>query len=250
MPCRINRQALWATRIYLEMGCHAASCFVTLTYQRFEVPWELEAVDLRQFLKRLRARLGIPLRYYAAAEYGGQRGRPHFHLALFGCSMIQHAEITACWPYGFVHVGELNIRSAKYVAKYITKKWIGDPVDPRTGRRTEFSRMSLKPGIGAAAMEATVASLLQSGGARAVAESGDVPWSVRVEGKRRPMGKYLRSRMRESIGWDSGAPPDAQRAIALREQSIPLKEKADRRIASALQAEKILELEESKRRLK
>lgn len=249
MPCRINRQALWGARIYLESGCHAASCFVTLTYARFEVPWELEPDDLQEFLKRLRKVSGLKLRYYAAGEYGTRTGRPHLHVALFGLSMIQHELITRCWPFGSVHVGELNTKTAKYVAKYITKKWIGDSVDPRNGLRAEFSRMSLRPGIGAAAMEATVASLLSDGGSRALASSVDVPRSVRIEGRRRPLGKYLRSRLREGVGWDSGATPDAQRAAALREQNVPLKEQEALRRASAEKARSVFDIAESKRRL-
>lgn len=249
MPCRLNRQRLWAARIVLEAGAHAESSFVTLTYQRFDVPWQLEPDDLRDFLKRLRSRSGKKFRYYAAAEYGSRSLRPHFHLALFGFSMMWRDQIARCWPFGFVHAGMLTAQSATYIAKYVTKKWIGDDLDPRIGKRAEFSRMSLNPGIGALAMEATVAGLVERGGAHALVEAGDVPGQVRIEGRRAPLGRYLRLRLREGVGWDPGAPPDAQRAVQLEVQAEGVKAREVKRANSAAKAAALFEIAESKRRL-
>lgn len=252
MPCRVNRQRLWSTRIYLEGLAHAASCFCTLTYRRFDVPWNLESRELQLFLKRLRTNSGVKFRFYAAGEYGDRTGRPHFHVMLFGFPMTAISVIAACWPYGFVHVGEFNLKTARYISKYVTKRWIGDERDPRfLDRVPEFSRMSRRPhGIGAEAMEATIEALVEAGGARGLAGAGDVPGQVRVEGRRHPMGRYLRKRLREGVGWDGGAPPEVRRAVSLVDQNKSFAEKAARRKISADRAAKLVELSDSKRRLK
>ena len=63
------------------------------------------------------------------------------------------------WPYGFTSIGDVNFQSAAYVARYIMKKVNGqlqeshyEFVNPDTGeiskRKPEFTKMSLKPGIG------------------------------------------------------------------------------------------------------
>lgn len=251
MPCRVNRQRLWATRIMLEAGCHATSAFLTLTYSEDTCPKELEPGDLTIFLRELRRAVAPrKLRYYAAGEYGSKTGRPHFHIAVFGLSPLERSEVEAAWGKGFVHIGLLTPQSSRYLAKYITKKWIGDSKDPRHGdRRTEFSRMSLKPGIGAAAMEATIHAMLSEGGSRAVERSGDVPTHVRFEGARSPMGKYLRSRLREGIGWSKTAPVDVQSALSF-ERSRELPEEGDaKRRQSELKAKFIIDLQDQKRRL-
>lgn len=220
---------------------HPASCFVTLTYRRFDHPWNLESRELQLFLKRLRRKIGRKLRYYAAAEYGAQMGRAHWHLALFGLEVTRQKEIAECWPYGFVHVGELTARSAAYIVKYVTKVQVG---------KKEFSRMSLRPGIGADGIEATVAALVERGGSSALSELGDVPAEVRIEGKRYPMGRYLRQRVRDGVGWDKAAPGEAQRALRIKKQVEDIKVEEGRRVSSARSARARIEISDSKRRFK
>lgn len=114
--CVEARAGFWRTRCLHEWKSHEAagraSCMVTLTYHRPFLPraagapaelgdsaaslWEPHLVE---FLARLRRRLydeskrrGLlsggrkfrGFRYFAGAEYGGKRGRPHFHVLLFG----------------------------------------------------------------------------------------------------------------------------------------------------------------------
>ena len=39
---------------------------------------------MQRFMKRLRMKIGVPVRYLLCGEYGEKRGRPHFHILLFG----------------------------------------------------------------------------------------------------------------------------------------------------------------------
>ena len=77
-----------------------------------------------------------------------------------GAILYRSATLEKLWPFGFSSVGEVTFESAAYVARYILKKINGDLadehykfIDTETGeithRRPEFTKMSLKPGIGA-----------------------------------------------------------------------------------------------------
>lgn len=153
----------------------------------------LEYSDFQLFMKRLRKwqpdkrytiqdgkrRLVNPYRYYMCGEYGDQFKRPHYHAALFGPvfpdlvpfrrtdsgAIIYTSKIlTDIWGLGHASLGELTRESAAYIARYVMKKISGPPaaahyrrVDPDTGEvfevPPEFTRMSLKPGIGAKWLE-------------------------------------------------------------------------------------------------
>lgn len=108
-------------------------------------------------------------------EYGSEEGRPHFHACVFGYDFPDKVYWKTCgsesklfrsqileelWPYGFSSVGDLTFESAAYVARYCLKKVTGKEaeahyrrMDVQTGElysiTPEFTRMSLKPGIGA-----------------------------------------------------------------------------------------------------
>lgn len=114
------------------------------------------------------------VRFYMCGEYGGENGRPHFHACLFGVyfrdrvlskmlpsgSKLYVSDVLeSLWPFGFSSVGDVTFESAAYVARYVMKKITGDAaaehykhVDENGEvfwREPEFTRMSLKPGIGA-----------------------------------------------------------------------------------------------------
>lgn len=236
----------------LEALGHEVSCFATLTYREESCPEELKPEDLTVFLRELR-RLVSPrrIRYYAAGEYGAKHGRPHFHVALFGISPLERSLIATAWGHGYVHTGFLSPKSAAYIAKYITKRWIGDGgKDPRHDHRVaEFSRMSLRPGIGAQGLEATVAALLEKGASGAVAAAGDVPRHCRLEGRRYPLGRYLRRRLRVGVGWNPEAPGEAQRDVRRRRVLEDVRKVERQRHQSDLVAHQRVKLADSKRRL-
>jgi hypothetical protein len=109
-----------------------------------------------------------------AGEYGENFGRPHFHACLFGIDfddkklwkrtsansmLYTSSDLEILWPFGYSSVGDVTFESAAYVARYIMKKVTGKnakehytEIDPESGeittRKPEFTKMSLKPGIG------------------------------------------------------------------------------------------------------
>lgn len=117
------------------------------------------------------------IRYYMCGEYGDKTNRAHYHMCLFGWSpkdqkywstsgstikskIYTSATLDKIWGKGQIWIGEVTFESAAYVARYIMKKVNGqlaekhyESVDPETGeiinRKPEYTRMSLKPGIGA-----------------------------------------------------------------------------------------------------
>lgn len=178
--CRLERARQWAVRCVHEAQMHDRNCFITLTYNDENVPAHGDLVyrDFQLFMKRLRKKFGKNIRFFMCGEYGERRERPHFHACLFGIDfddrvyfktsasgskVFTSATLQSLWSdrgggdIGFATVGELNFDSAGYVARYVMKKARGgspreEICDLETGelyfRTEEFTRMSLKPGIG------------------------------------------------------------------------------------------------------
>lgn len=163
LGCQMARAGEWAMRCWHEAQVHELNCFVTLTYDDEHVPKDgnlnVEAPLL--FVRRMHERLSSSMRYFLCGEYGSQEGRPHYHALLFGFdfpdrvqwkrggggAMVDTSDLLrSLWPYGFSSVGSLTFESAAYVARYCTKK-IGST--EQGARSAEFTRMSLRPGIGA-----------------------------------------------------------------------------------------------------
>lgn len=187
----------------LEAKLHERNAFITLTYDAEHYPADgsLSVADCQRFLKRLRKSVGC-LRYFVVGEYGETTWRAHYHLALFGVGPESAPAIEKAWGVGFVHVGELSVDSAQYIAGYVVKK-LTRRGDPRLGGRApEFSRMSLRPGIGAGFVSRFAEGLNSESGARSIGLVGDVPVTARTDGKHLPLGRYLRRKLREQIGFD------------------------------------------------
>lgn len=204
MPCRIYRRHVWSSRMLLESFLHDESWFVTLTYDKDHLPegGSLVPRDLRDFLKRLRSRIEPErIRFFAVGEYGEQSWRPHYHLIVFGLRYKWVKELASIWGKGFVHVGEVNLTTTSYVAKYV-QKGLGARDARLEGRYREFARMSLRPGIGAGAMEEFKRLCSTYGGAKGISATGDVPLAFRFDGKLSHFGRYLRDRLRNSLGID------------------------------------------------
>lgn len=242
----------------LETSLRADNAFATLTYNDEAIPRTgsnlptLEPKHVQDFLKRLRfnwtssiTSRGLPssaarLRYYLVGEYGDETFRPHYHAALFGfpsCSYLQSRYslrrrsccfscdlVRDTWGKGNILLGTLEAASARYLAGYIEKKLTSSD-DPRLeGRHPEFSRMSLRPGIGADMMDEVASTLMQFN--IEDTEQGDVPSSL-LHGKRRmPLGRYLRQRLRTRVGKEKNAPQTTIEAQA--ETMRPLLEAARR----------------------
>lgn len=182
---------------------HASSSFVTLTYSPDCLPADgsLSPAHFRDFLKRLRSMVSPrKIRFYGCGEYGDQTFRPHYHCILFGLGVDDADVIESAWNLGMVHVGELTPQSASYCAGYVTKKMTSSD-DPRlNGKHPEFARMSLKPGIGATAIRLVADELMTEHGSKIIARDDDVPAVLTYGSKTFPIGRYLRQKLRETIG--------------------------------------------------
>lgn len=257
MPCRISRRRLWATRIQLEALCHDRSSFVTLTYSPEHLPSDdsLQPSDLQLFIKRLRRALEPRrIRFFAVGEYGERNSRPHYHLALFGVDRDDEAILHSTWAKGFVDVGDIQQESASYIAGYVTKKLTDSSDDRLNGRYPEFARMSLRPGIGATAIEEIMKVVYSSHGSKDVAVRGDVPDQIILMGKKVPLGRYLRQQLRDAYGISKKTPEAVLAALQLSSPLLMLSpdqfyDREKLRVQHARNAESRVRLKSSRRRL-
>lgn len=225
-PCRVSRQKIWAHRIMLEAQQHEKSSFVTLTYSDENLPasGSLDAKHLQLFLKRIRKSVEPEkLRFFAVGEYGGISWRPHYHLALFNYPTCLYGQTSitkrgsrccaACsnletaWGYGIIQNACLEVKSAQYIAGYVTKKLTnrndlrlhqnGNILEP------EFARMSLRPGIGHNSLHDVASVLLQYDLENKLP---DVPSALRHGTGILPLGRYLRRQLRTLVGKPAQAP--------------------------------------------
>lgn len=203
MPCRFNRRRLWSHRMILESFKHNECSFLTLTYDDDHLPagGTLVPRDVQLFIKRLRKAVApAALRYFFVGEYGDRSWRPHYHAALFGVGVTASDLVHRAWGLGHVMLGDLTPKSAQYIAGYCTKKMTAVD-DPRLGgRHPEFTRMSLRPGIGALALGDLTEILKRDYCLQHIIDTGDVPNSLKVGGKTMPLGRYMRRKLRELIG--------------------------------------------------
>lgn len=234
LPCRINRRRVWTHRIMLEAAQYHDNAFATLTYADENLPGDnsVSPREIQLFIKRLRFGYPVKFRYFAVGEYGETSGRPHYHLALFGFKPCEYGVTRkredccpSCrwvyekWGKGHILLGELTKDSAQYIAGYTTKKWTKGGHPGLQGRSPEFARMSLRPGIGLGMMHDLASVLLEH---KLDERMIDVPTSLQHGGKKWPLNRYLRRKLREFIGRSPNAPPETlqQQTEALR----PLRE--------------------------
>lgn len=211
LPCRINRRRVWTLRLLLELRDFSTASFVTLTYAPEFLPknGSLDRSAPTLFLKRLRKKVyPRKVRYYVAGEYGGQTGRPHYHLILFGIDPFadEHA-IKACWTdaktkksLGLVHIGTCEHDSIQYVAGYVTKKLASKREDYEEMEIIpEFSNMSLKPAIGLSIIP-SLARLTKAH--PELFDDASYPTLLRVGGKKFPLGRTLSQKLRDALEID------------------------------------------------
>lgn len=187
----------------LESQAHGDNCFITLTYAPDTLPSDgsLNKKHLQDWLKRFRKAIEpLKVRYYACGEYGEQTFRPHYHAILFGVGVQFQSLIQQTWKLGFIQVGDVTVQSAAYVSGYVTKKLRSSDLK---GRAPEFSMMSLKPGLGVNAMQTVGDALMTKHGSALVAQLGDVPLDLQHGSKKYPLGRFLRSKLREITGFES-----------------------------------------------
>lgn len=203
IPCRIMRSRVWAARMELESYMHDASSFVTLTYDEEHVPASGSLVprDAQLWLKRLRKALQPrPIRFYLCGEYGETTQRPHYHAALFGVGVLDTDAVHSSWGMGFTKVGDLTPKSARYVAGYIMKKLDTRATLNADGRIAEFSRMSLRPGIGVPAIATLAKQYATPEGRAMLSAQGDVTGYLQRGRSRLPLGRTMLAKLREAVG--------------------------------------------------
>lgn len=221
MPCRINRRRLWSHRLQLEAMTHGDSVWTTLTYSDESLPKTpeghptLRPRDIQLWLKRFRQTISPQkIRFFLVGEYGDLTQRPHYHAALFGIGRYvidsdtgefrdTHSLLSSSWQHGHASLFDFDAGLSQYTAGYVTKK-MTQADDPRLlGRYPEFARMSNRPGIGAASVEAIADVLFNGPGYDEFIKLGDVPRQIKIGGKTVPLGRYLRNKLRDAIGMDS-----------------------------------------------
>lgn len=145
--CKSQKIEAFANRCLMESQCYPRAPWVVhLTYDPQHLPDDGVCVkDLQDFFKRLRSRLdyyGIDykFRYFAAAEYGSNTHRAHYHILFWGLpdykfwKMRQLMLMT--WQKGRVFLSQVNgsyipkgckhaiskpEKAFEYVAKYLCK---------------------------------------------------------------------------------------------------------------------------------
>ena len=174
--CRKTKRLQKATRITHEAEMHSRNCFLTLTYDNNHLPSDhgLDKTHALQFLRSWRKQVRDEnkcrfeqqkLRYYLVGEYGSRTQRPHYHIIVFGQDFSEdrtpwtrgddqhttyrshYAELI--WKKGTIVIGDVNVASAKYVTKYVTKIITGEQQALTYGaRQPPFSSGSTNPGLG------------------------------------------------------------------------------------------------------
>ncbi len=166
--CRLEKAKEWAIRCVHESQMHEDNIFLTLTYDDEHLPpsGELQHQDFQKFIRALRQKTKKKIRYYMCGEYGSPEKtyRPHYHAILFGYEFpdaeyattrnenkVYKSELlTELWTHGFAEIGTVTFQSAGYVARYILKKAKANlnPFLESENFKPEYTRMSLRPGIG------------------------------------------------------------------------------------------------------
>lgn len=181
--CMQKRANEWSLRISLEARDYEHLAFVTLTYSPEKLPADycLVPSHISSFMKRLRTyaqRLGFDgsIRFYGVGEYGEKRGRPHYHLVIFGLPPRFWSAIRDAWRGSIVDIQIPRSLGAvaAYVAGYVVKKLY---------------------------TEAKVVMRMSQGLGRAFVDKLEHFTQVIIQsGKVRYIGRYLRNRLAKRLG--------------------------------------------------
>lgn len=135
IECQESYSKEWALRCSLEAKQYLDNCFITLTYA--SAPNEVCKRDLQLFIKRLRKKLEpLQIKYFACGEYGDLKGRPHYHINIFGWKpkdlyywsrsktgnkIYRSPTIEKLWTFGISAIEECDYSTCKYTALYMQK---------------------------------------------------------------------------------------------------------------------------------
>lgn len=135
VECQDRYSKEWALRCSLEAKKYDYNCFITLTYA--EAPDSVSKRDFQLFIKRLRKKIQpLKIKYFGCGEYGDLKGRPHYHINIFGwqptdlyfwsksksnSEIFRSKTIEDLWSYGFSTVQKCDFNTVKYTALYMQK---------------------------------------------------------------------------------------------------------------------------------
>jgi hypothetical protein len=241
MPCRITKRQEWTCRILLEMREHEFNYFVNPTYRDDQLEWTndvgptqlppkttISKKTLQNYIKRLRKNLDHKIRYYAVGEYGDKKQRPHYHLFIFSNTEIpiqnelkfnrvkrRYEEHTTSSPFltawlpdarcDCVAIPSLEdgTKVARYIAGYTLKK-LSDKSREPDDRTPEFQIMSRNKGIGLTGLNRLAQALIKKGIGSIGTNADHITglYMIRLNGKKWPIGRYMRDQLIEMLGGD------------------------------------------------
>lgn len=187
--CRVNKKRGIIARCLLETTQHAASYFLTLTYDvpKSQVvgPYEtyLSKYHVQCFFKRLGKEFGRrQFKYVVRGEYGTNKGRAHYHILLWADNpSIGKADFERIWGFGNVDIGDIEPASVDYVVDYLfkTPEILADIYSSPDGRAAHPDYRTFSQGIGARAVHD-------------LAYRGILHNSFRLLGREYPVPRYLK----------------------------------------------------------
>ena len=156
--CRLERSRQWAMRCVHESSLYEENSFITLTYAENPPFDTISKRAWQDFMKSLRHKLHPKkIRFFMCGEYGDEKGRPHYHAIIFnhrftdqkfhkttdaGENLYTSELLDQVWQKGYCYIGEVNFKTAAYVARYALKKNTGEQA------KTEYERESTYTCIG------------------------------------------------------------------------------------------------------
>lgn len=155
--CQERKILDWTGRCIAENKTSKACNSVTLTYGRGQSGKNLGKVsherahvltysDVQKYFKRLR-KDGYPCSYFVTGEYGGLKGRSHWHCIIFWHERVPPHKLDTemymqpHWPFGFSFWRTAHSASVRYACKYVQK-------DLNDAEAQGHLSMSKKPPLG------------------------------------------------------------------------------------------------------
>lgn len=118
--CLRQRQRQWVHRARHEYYSHERTWFVTLTYRG---DTEKSYKEVQKWLKRVRGKSPLPLRFMATEERGEKRSRKHWHVLLHCSANVSKRALKHQWKHGRCQLNLVKKASgaAAYASKYLCK---------------------------------------------------------------------------------------------------------------------------------
>lgn len=221
--CKKRRRRAWVGRMLVEHGaCGNESSFVTLTYDTEHLPlayrpedgaWiptldKSHAKNWLQSVRRKATGLGLPRRWFMAAEYGSKGFRPHYHVILFGIGPSWASHFEACWKHGFQSWYMASAAAMAYVAKYCLKHGLDPEIDlatsPELGAAARvsvppFRRSSRNPPIGGDLVKRVASMLAKPGSPAALLEAEKaLKGTIRIGKDQYPIDRTIK----DGLAWE------------------------------------------------